>query len=300
MEFSFESGIATATLRCSELADRAARTCPRRSTGQGESLVRHGVADVLVQPVKEKVQLGDVGVGPLPQCVTEELVALEHDLREEPGSEFGELKKPRPSVQRIGQTFDQPAFGEFGDLPARTRTVELGPFGDRRESLGSARVQPAENRELRHRHGRVPLVEDAAADALESQHSRQQLVAESGGQVFARHLRSRCVHYATIGASAYCPQPAFAQRAVRRVSDRVSRLRQQSGQRYVGGELVVVIDCARLARAAEFWCTVLGYEWEDAAAAGTGVEDRRYLSLVPSEGAGIEVLLQQVPESKVA
>jgi len=70
---------------------------------------------------------------------------------------------------------------------------------------------------------------------------------------------------------------------------------ERSGQRYVGGELVVVIDCARLDRAAEFWCTMLGYERES-----ESVEDGRYLSLVPRDGVGIEVLLQRVSDPKVA
>lgn len=74
---------------------------------------------------------------------------------------------------------------------------------------------------------------------------------------------------------------------------------QRSGQPYDGGELVVVIDCARLERAAEFWCAVLGYRPEDANGAADA-EDRRYLSLVPRGGAGIEVLLQRVDDAKLA
>lgn len=69
---------------------------------------------------------------------------------------------------------------------------------------------------------------------------------------------------------------------------------ERSGQRYVGGELVVVIDCARLDRAAEFWCAMLGY-----VRAGDAEGNSRYLSLVPRDGAGIEVLLQRVADTKV-
>jgi len=68
---------------------------------------------------------------------------------------------------------------------------------------------------------------------------------------------------------------------------------QRSGQAYIGGELVVVVDCASLERAAEFWCSMLGYVRE-----GDNVEGSRYLSLAPRDGAGIEVLLQRVPETK--
>jgi len=75
---------------------------------------------------------------------------------------------------------------------------------------------------------------------------------------------------------------------------------RESGQRYVGGELVVVIDCARLNRAAGFWCTMLGYVREDVSADNDAVEDRRYLSLVPLDGPGIEVLLQRVADAEVA
>ena len=58
---------------------------------------------------------------------------------------------------------------------------------------------------------------------------------------------------------------------------------------YLRGELVVVIDCSDTGRAASFWSAVLGYVTDGP---GTGP----YLSLVPADGAGIEVLLQQVGE----
>lgn len=67
-----------------------------------------------------------------------------------------------------------------------------------------------------------------------------------------------------------------------------------AGQAYAGGELVVVIDCARLERAADFWCSMLGY-----VRAGDAVEGSRYLSLLPRDDAGIEVLLQRVGDAKL-
>jgi len=60
---------------------------------------------------------------------------------------------------------------------------------------------------------------------------------------------------------------------------------------YVRGELVVVIDCSDLDRSAEFWTGVLGY-------ARDGVAAGRYQALLPADGKGAEILLQQVPERK--
>jgi predicted enzyme related to lactoylglutathione lyase len=60
---------------------------------------------------------------------------------------------------------------------------------------------------------------------------------------------------------------------------------------YPQGELVVVIDCARLDRSAEFWTAVLGYVRD-------GVATGRYQTLLPAHGQGAEILLQQVPEGK--
>ena len=60
---------------------------------------------------------------------------------------------------------------------------------------------------------------------------------------------------------------------------------------YPHGELVIVIDCADLDRSAAFWSAVLGYT---ASPAGTGP----YRSLEPESGAGIDVLLQRVPDVK--
>jgi predicted enzyme related to lactoylglutathione lyase len=60
---------------------------------------------------------------------------------------------------------------------------------------------------------------------------------------------------------------------------------------YLRGELVVVIDCADLGRAAEFWTGVLGYVREEL---GLG----QYLGLFPADGQGAEILLQQVPDKK--
>ena len=62
-------------------------------------------------------------------------------------------------------------------------------------------------------------------------------------------------------------------------------------QRYPHGELVVVLDCADLDRAAAFWTAVLGYRRE-ASAGGP------YLALVPQDGRGIELLLQRTDNRK--
>ena len=62
-------------------------------------------------------------------------------------------------------------------------------------------------------------------------------------------------------------------------------------QPYPHGELVIVIDCADLDRSARFWAAVLGYT---PGRAGTG----SYRSLQPQSGAGIDVLLQRVPDVK--
>jgi catechol 2,3-dioxygenase-like lactoylglutathione lyase family enzyme len=56
--------------------------------------------------------------------------------------------------------------------------------------------------------------------------------------------------------------------------------------------LVVVLDCADLDRAAAFWCGALGYAGPPAGTPGP------YRQLVPADGDGIELLLQQVPEAK--
>jgi predicted enzyme related to lactoylglutathione lyase len=60
---------------------------------------------------------------------------------------------------------------------------------------------------------------------------------------------------------------------------------------YLRGDLVIVIDCASLDPAADFWTAALGYVRE-----GDGGE--QYLSLLPAAGAGIEILLQRVRDSK--
>lgn len=62
---------------------------------------------------------------------------------------------------------------------------------------------------------------------------------------------------------------------------------------YAHGELVVVIDCADLDRAARFWSATLGYA--DADAGGDGV---RYRSVLPADGFGIEILLQRTRNEK--
>src|SRR5215472_5364718 len=60
---------------------------------------------------------------------------------------------------------------------------------------------------------------------------------------------------------------------------------------YRNGELVIVIDCFDLDRSARFWVGVLGHR------AGATMQ-RRYRSLTPESGEGIEVLLQQVDDAK--
>ena len=60
---------------------------------------------------------------------------------------------------------------------------------------------------------------------------------------------------------------------------------------YLRGDLVIVIDVASLDRAAEFWSGALGYVRE-------GEGGGRYLSLVPADGAGAEILLQRVADVK--
>jgi predicted enzyme related to lactoylglutathione lyase len=57
--------------------------------------------------------------------------------------------------------------------------------------------------------------------------------------------------------------------------------------------LAVVLDCADLDRAAEFWCGVLGY-----VALPKEPGSGPYRVLLPADGDGIELLLQQVPDSK--
>jgi predicted enzyme related to lactoylglutathione lyase len=58
-------------------------------------------------------------------------------------------------------------------------------------------------------------------------------------------------------------------------------------------ELVVVLDCSDLDRSATFWCGVLGYRAEPSSPG-------RYQQLMPADGNGVELLLQQVAEHKGA
>ena len=62
-------------------------------------------------------------------------------------------------------------------------------------------------------------------------------------------------------------------------------------QRYRGGELVVVVDCADLDRASAFWGAALGYTARVS-------PHTVYRTLLPPDGQGIEILLQRVPETK--
>ena len=60
---------------------------------------------------------------------------------------------------------------------------------------------------------------------------------------------------------------------------------------YAKGDLVVVIDCADLDRAARFWSAALGY-------ADEGDAGGPYRTLVPADGAGVEILLQRTNDAK--
>jgi predicted enzyme related to lactoylglutathione lyase len=60
---------------------------------------------------------------------------------------------------------------------------------------------------------------------------------------------------------------------------------------YARGELVVVIDCADLGRAARFWSAVLGY-------ADAGEAGETYRSVLPADGFGVEILLQRTADVK--
>ena len=62
-------------------------------------------------------------------------------------------------------------------------------------------------------------------------------------------------------------------------------------QLYQRGELVMVIDCSDLDRSTNFWAEVLGY-------ARLGSPVGPYQGLIPTDGHGVEVLLQRVPDEK--
>ena len=72
---------------------------------------------------------------------------------------------------------------------------------------------------------------------------------------------------------------------------------------YARGDLVVVVDCRDLDRAARFWAATLGYVAEGMAAEGEAAEEASgglYQSLRPHDGQGIEILLQCTADIKVA
>jgi predicted enzyme related to lactoylglutathione lyase len=72
---------------------------------------------------------------------------------------------------------------------------------------------------------------------------------------------------------------------------------------YARGDLVVVIDCRDLDRAARFWAAALGYVAEGEAAEGEATQEAGggvYRSLRPHDGQGIEILLQRTADTKVA
>ena len=60
---------------------------------------------------------------------------------------------------------------------------------------------------------------------------------------------------------------------------------------YARGELVVVVDCADLERAARFWSAALGY-------ADAGGDSVTYRSVLPADGFGVEILLQRTGDAK--
>jgi predicted enzyme related to lactoylglutathione lyase len=60
---------------------------------------------------------------------------------------------------------------------------------------------------------------------------------------------------------------------------------------YENGDLVVVIDCADLERAARFWAGALGYQ-------DAGVSGPTYRSVRPADGTGPEILLQRTADAK--
>lgn len=57
-------------------------------------------------------------------------------------------------------------------------------------------------------------------------------------------------------------------------------------------ELVLVLDCADLDRAAAFWCRALGYVSRESAPGS-------YRRLIPADGDGVELLLQRVADRKL-
>jgi predicted enzyme related to lactoylglutathione lyase len=60
---------------------------------------------------------------------------------------------------------------------------------------------------------------------------------------------------------------------------------------YQQGHLVVVVDCANLERAARFWAAALGYK-------DAGGASEKYRSVLPEDGPGVEILLQQTDDAK--
>ena len=62
-------------------------------------------------------------------------------------------------------------------------------------------------------------------------------------------------------------------------------------QTYDHGTFLIVLDCADLDRSAEFWCRALGYD-------RPFPQSGPYLQLVAQARGGVELLLQQVPETK--
>lgn len=62
-------------------------------------------------------------------------------------------------------------------------------------------------------------------------------------------------------------------------------------QTYDHGTFLIVLDCVDLERAADFWCATLGYD-------RPYPRSGPYLQLEATQRGGVELLLQQVPETK--
>lgn len=62
-------------------------------------------------------------------------------------------------------------------------------------------------------------------------------------------------------------------------------------QTYDHGTFLIVLDCADLDRSANFWCPALGYD-------RPYPQSGPYLQLGAEARGGVELLLQQVPETK--
>src|SRR3712207_5112427 len=95
----------------------------------------------------------------------------------------------------------------------------------------------------------------------------------------------------TFPASSLCRSPKRT-RPIALGSLTPRRLRaSQRMQTYDHGTFLIVLDCADLDRSANFWCPALGYD-------RPYPQSGPYLQLVAEARGGVELLLQQVPETK--